>query len=164
MGDDVITTIADEIQQTQPFKSKHQETRIALLRTSALLLNQTDAVLKPHDITVQQYNVLRILKGAAAPMPLMDIGERLVQPTPGISRMIARLERDGLVAREKNPDDGRGVLVALTADGHARLESSSPIVDNLDNVQTSCLNAKELTTLLGYLDRIRHSIRQASAE
>ena len=73
MGDDVITTIADEIQQTQPFKSKHQETRIALLRTSALLLNQTDAVLKPHDITVQQYNVLRILKGAAAPMPLMDI-------------------------------------------------------------------------------------------
>ena len=159
-----LTTIAEEIKQKQPFKSRHQEASIAILRTSALIFNQTDAALKQSDLTVQQYNVLRILKGAAGPMPLMDIGDRLVQPTPGISRMIARLEREGLAARQPNPADGRGVLVTITAKGRERLACSSSIVEALDTAQTATLNDEELSILLGYLDRIRLSIRQAQQE
>src|ERR1041385_7604667 len=57
-------SVAKEIKQTRPFPSASQEASVALLRTADLLHRLLSAVLEPHDVTVQQYNVLRILRGA----------------------------------------------------------------------------------------------------
>jgi DNA-binding MarR family transcriptional regulator len=99
--------------------------------------------------------VLRILRGAGEPLPTMEIGERLVQPTPGITRLIARLERDGFVERQPNPADARSVLVALTPSGRARLTKADPIVASVDDELGQGLSDKELSTLVKLLNKLR---------
>ncbi|HET8797010.1 MAG TPA: MarR family transcriptional regulator, partial [Thermoanaerobaculia bacterium] len=65
-----------EIKQTRPFAGPTQEAAIALLRTADLVRRAMTALLDPHDITVQQYNVLRILRGAGERgLPTLEIAE-----------------------------------------------------------------------------------------
>ena len=72
------TTISEEIKQTRPFRSKSQETAVALMRTAHLLRRKVDAVVATEGITSQQFNVLRILRGAKAPLPTMEISDRMI--------------------------------------------------------------------------------------
>src|SRR5947199_10599404 len=66
----------------------------------------------------QQYNVLRILRGVGPRgLPTLTIAERMIERTPGITRMIDRLEAKGLVARETRPDDRRYVHCRITEEG-----------------------------------------------
>jgi DNA-binding MarR family transcriptional regulator len=93
-------SITDEIKQTRPFRSRSQEATIALMRTAHLLRREVDAVCENEGITSQQYNVLRILRGARAPLPTMEIAERMVEPSCGITRLISTLEQKELINRQ----------------------------------------------------------------
>src|SRR5258706_12493191 len=94
----VPRTIIEELKQTKPFPSKRQEAAVALLRTADVIRRLFGAVVEPKGITVQQYNVLRILRGAGEPgLPTLDIAERMIETTPGITRLIDRLETKKLV-------------------------------------------------------------------
>ena len=107
-----------EIKQTRPFRSSGQEAVVALLRTADVLRRRFAALLAPTEITVQQYNVLRILRGAgAAGLPTLEIAERMVERAPGITRLIDKLEAAGLVARERSAEDRRAVVCRATAKG-----------------------------------------------
>src|SRR5688500_18338261 len=111
------SSITDEIKQTRPFRSRSQEATIALMRTAHLLRRKVDALVAPEGLTHQQYNVLRILRGARGPLPTMEISTRMVEPSPGITRLICTLEDAGYVKREQWAGDRRQVLCQVTPAG-----------------------------------------------
>src|SRR3954466_7364516 len=96
------THIAQEIKQTRPFRTQREEASVALLRTADLLRRMIGTVVEPRGITAQQYNVLRILRGAGDDgLPTLDIAERMIEQTPGITRLMDRLEAKKLVVRKR---------------------------------------------------------------
>ncbi|MFP5247340.1 MAG: MarR family winged helix-turn-helix transcriptional regulator, partial [Thermoanaerobaculia bacterium] len=115
-------TLRDELKQTRPFVTRTQEAALALLRTADLVRRSIGAVVEPEGITMQQYNVLRILRGAGEKgLPTLEIAERMVEQTPGITRLIDRLETKQLVGRERCPTDRRQVFCRITKEGLALL-------------------------------------------
>ncbi|MFL6289525.1 MAG: MarR family transcriptional regulator, partial [Thermoanaerobaculia bacterium] len=106
---------------------------MALIRTSDLVRRAVGRVLEPYDITMQQYNVLRILRGAGEQgLPTLEIAERMVEHAPGVTRLLDRLEAKGLVRRQRCPEDRRQVLCWLTAGGTALVERLDEPVDSAD--------------------------------
>src|SRR5215510_3147270 len=99
------SAIQAEIRQGKPFHSRTQEGLIALMRTVDLLRRAVTEVVEPHGLTLQQYNVLRILRGAQADLPTLEIAERMIEQAPGITRLLDRLEAKGLVARARCAED-----------------------------------------------------------
>ncbi len=155
---DVTSAIQREIGQTQPFRTRAQEATIAILRTADVVRRRITAALEPHGITMQQFNVLRILRGARGkPMPTLDIGERLIEQTPGITRLLDRLEEKGLVRRARCTEDRRQVHCFITQQGLDVLAAVDGTVDGEDDVVGLALSDDELVTLIGFLDRIRHA-------
>lgn len=148
--------IQQEIKQTRPFRSTAQEAGIALLRTTDLVRRRMSAVLEAEGVTVQQYNVLRILRGAGPEgLPTLEIAERMIEQAPGITRLLDRLEAKGLVSRERCPTDRRQVTCRIAKPGLALLAALDPIVDALDDSMLGDLTRAELKQLIQLLDRIR---------
>src|SRR5258708_21554861 len=124
-----LVTIRDEIRQTRPFPSASQEALVALLRTADLLGRFVDDLIAENGITGQQYNVLRILRGAGlGGLPTLDIAERMIEQAPGITRLLDRLEGKKFVRRERPSDNRRQVLCYITKLGLDLLrELDSPL-------------------------------------
>ena len=148
--------IQREIKQTRPFTSRAQEGAIALLRTADVLRRKGEAVLLPHGITGQQYNVLRILRGAQPErLPTLEIAERMIERAPGITRLLDRLEAKGLVHRERCREDRRQVLCSITPAGLALLKKLDDPVITADRKRLGKLKDAELDQLIQLLDAIR---------
>jgi DNA-binding MarR family transcriptional regulator len=116
---------------------------------------RTADLLLPYGLTPQQYNVLRILRGAgAAGLPTLEIAERMIQRAPGITRLLDRLEAKRLVTRKRCPEDRRQVLCYIAPAGLALLARlDGPI--NEDDGMLNILSPADLHKLIGFLDRIR---------
>ena len=154
--------ILKEIKQTRPFASPAQEAIVALLRTADVVNRLVDSVIERHGITGQQYNVLRILRGAGERgLPTLDIAERMIEQTPGITRLIDRLEAKKLVSRERCATDRRQVFCRITASGLSLLAAlDAPVIEAADNA-LGVLKKTELASLIDLLDRTRaHSNQQ----
>lgn len=121
-----------EIWQTKPFASLRHEAVLSVLRTADLLRGVIGASLAPAGITMQQYNVLRILRGAGAMgLPTLAIGQRMIESAPGITRLLDRMEQRDWVTRERCPKDRRVVYARLAPAGEALLTSLDlPIARN----------------------------------
>lgn len=151
-----IGKVGKEIRQTRPFRSAGAEATISLLRTADLLRRRLSAVIEPTGITFQQYNVLRILRGAGADgVPTLEIAERMIERAPGITRLIDRLEAKGLVARRRCTEDRRVVYGMITAEGLELLARLDGQVDATDESAMSHLSTQEQKHLIGLLDTIR---------
>jgi DNA-binding MarR family transcriptional regulator len=150
------SVLQKELKQRTPFESRYHEAYVAVLRTADVIRRRVGHVVEPHGITPQQYNVLRILRGAgAAGLPTLEIADRMVEQAPGITRMIDRLEAKMLVARERGCDDRRQVLCRITDKGTELLATlDAPLRDAHQAVRES-LNEGDIEALLGILDRIR---------
>jgi len=145
-----------EIQQSKPFRSLGQELVVGLLRTSDLVRRAVDRTLAPFDITPQQYNVLRILRGAGeSGLPTLEISDRMLEQAPGITRLLDRLEAKGWVRRERCPHDRRQVLCWLTAPGLALVERLDDPIDAADRDTVAMLSAADQERLLRLLEAIR---------
>jgi len=157
-------TLQREIKQTRPFASPTQEAALSLLRTADLVRRSVSAIVEPHGITPQQYNVLRILRGAGRDgLPTLEIADRMIEQTPGITRLIDRLETKRLVLRERCPTDRRQVFCRITKDGLALLDGlDRPIRDSEENALGG-LSLKQLTQLVSLLDRARNGLHAALA-
>ncbi|HEX7681055.1 MAG TPA: MarR family transcriptional regulator [Thermoanaerobaculia bacterium] len=154
--------IRHELKQNKPFPSRAQEAAVALLRTADVVRRIIGAVVEPNGITTQQYNVLRILRGAEERgLPTLEIAERMIESTPGITRLIDRLETKKLVARERCLTDRRQVFCHITAPGLALLTSLDRPILEATNTALGILKKTELTSLIDLLDRTReHSNEQ----
>lgn len=94
-----------------------KEAVLSLLSAADRTRRHFSELLHPWDLTLQQYNVLRILRGAGPEaLPTLAIAKRMIEKTPGVSRLLDRLEARGLVSRERCREDRRRVLCRLTPD------------------------------------------------
>ena len=152
--------IQRELKQTRPFPSKSQEAAVALLRTADLIRRHVSSVVEERDLTIQQYNVLRILRGAGEKgLPTLEIAERMIEQTPGITRLIDRLEAKKLVTRERCATDRRQVFCRIAAAGLELLATLDTPLREAEEEALSSIGKRELTQLLDLLERARDGIR-----
>jgi DNA-binding MarR family transcriptional regulator len=155
-----MSQLQREIRQGKPFRSRGQEVAVALLRTADLIRRTVGRVLEPHDITPQQYNVLRILRGAGEQgLPTLEIADRMIEQAPGVTRLLDRLEVKGLVRRQRCAQDRRQVLCWLTSTGLELVERLDEPVDSADAEAVAMLTPEEQERLLRMLDAIRSGPR-----
>jgi DNA-binding MarR family transcriptional regulator len=127
-----------------------------LLSTADKVKTFFETVCAPFRITGQQYNVLRILRGAEPEgLPTLTIAERMIERTPGITRMIDRLETKGLVAREVRPHDRRCVYCRITKKGLGLLKLLDGPVEEFNRSAFRALSDAELKQLVALLERTR---------
>lgn len=143
------------IRQDRPFRSLSQEATLSVLVAAERLRRRVSELVEGHGITIQQYNVLRILRGAHPdPLPTLEIGERMIESTPGVTRLMDRLEEKGWVSRVRCQHDRRQVHCSVTRQGLDLLAALDPQMDALDERTATVLNEAELATLIGLLDRL----------
>ena len=150
------TPLQRELRQKRPFRSPAQASALGLLRTADLITRSLARTIEPHGITLQQYNVLRILRGAMPePMATLAIGERMIEQTPGITRLLDRLEAKGLIVRNRCKADRRQVHCHITPSGLALLEALDEPVHVIEEQLMAPLGRADQKALIALLDRIR---------
>jgi len=148
--------ILGEIRQGKPLGSAGEEALLGLFRTSDLLHRQVSGWIEPHGISGQQYNVLRILRGAGEKgLPTLEVADRLVEQTPGITRLLDRLEKKRLIRRQRCAEDRRQVFCRITPEGLDLLGRLDAPIREFHRKVLKMLSASELRTLVRLLDRIR---------
>ena len=102
----------------------------SIMRVQQILLADVEAALRPFALTFARYEVLMLLRFARRrSLPVGRIGARLQVHPASVTNAVARLERDGLVERTQNPDDGRSVLASLTAAGAKVAEAATDVLN-----------------------------------
>ncbi len=150
-------SIETDIKQSK-FRNAYHKMALNLIYTTSWLANSQACLLKPYDLTTQQYNVLRILRGQHPnPVRVNDIIERMLDKMSNASRLVDKLLLKGLVKRTECPHDRRAVDVVITDSGLA-------ILAELDTMQGEWeqklqnLTEDEAFTLSALLDKLRGSL------
>lgn len=100
------------------FATPQQQLMLTVMHTASALHSRHRALLKPYDVTPEQFNILRILRGQKGhPLPLRDISIRMIDRNSNTSRLIDKLVEKGHVQRESCARDRRQVDIALTKQG-----------------------------------------------
>jgi DNA-binding MarR family transcriptional regulator len=147
-----------EIKQKRPFRSVQQEVLLAMTRTAEQIAAPTYEVLREAGISASQYNVLRILRGAGEEgLPCGEISERMVRRDPDLTRLLDRLEKGGLVIRERDTKDRRIVRASITKGGLALLDSLDAPVEESVRGALAHVPVKRLRELLALLEEVRGS-------
>lgn len=153
-----IPSLQREIRQSVPFGSPQEEALLAMFRTSDVLHRRIGRVIEPYGVTAQQYNVLRILRGAEPNgLATLEITDRMIEQAPGITRMIDRLEAKLLVNRERGRQDRRQVVCRITSEGLELLARMDTPVRAADSNILGELSGAEIEDLIRILGRIRSS-------
>lgn len=146
--------IEEEIKQ-QNFGSVKQKSAVNLIYSYFWIKERISKNLKPYGITMQQYNVLRILKGQYPKgITTSDIRDRMLDKMSDASRLVDRLMAQNLVEKRINADDRRLVAVSITEDGLALLEKITANHGNMDSFMDG-LTIEEHNQLNKLLDKLR---------
>lgn len=130
-----------------------------MIRTTDIVLRRITHLLAPYEITSQQYNVLRILRGAGEDgLPTLAIADRMIERTPGVTRLIDRLVAKGWVIRERSTDDRRRVDCTISRTGLDLLAAIDPTMNRFDEDLLGMLDDDEQATLVALLDRVREKL------
>lgn len=146
--------IEEAINQTKPFRNHRHRAMVNLIYTHNWMVDQLRAKIKPYGITMQQYNVLRVLRGAGEPISTSVIRERLLDKMADTSRMVHRLAQKNLVIRRECAHDKRLVDVSLSKEGYALLEQLDELNQSMDHICDS-LSENEAAQLSNLLDKLR---------
>ena len=144
-----------EIKQSRPFNSLAEEAQLNLQRTADHIQIAFTRLFREHGITGQQYNVLRILRGAGEPLPILEIGDRMVTVVPAITGLIDRLEKQGLVRRTRSEEDRRVVSVTILGNGLKLLADLDKPLAKLNKQLLDHMAEDELKTLITLLEKMR---------
>ncbi len=145
-----------EIAQRRPFHSTRAEVAVSILRTAAIIERHFAQVVARSGITTQQYNVLRILRGAGDDgLPTLVIRDRMIHEAPGITRLLDKLEKAGLARRERTSPDRRQVFCFITDRGLTVLEELDEAMRAADDVVVASLTEEEQRTLIELLGKVR---------
>src|SRR5438067_11388130 len=147
-----------EIKQTKPFSSLEEEASLALQLTADRLSRRGAEFLKQHGLSPAQYNTLRILRGAGPTgLPCSEVGERMINRDPDITRMLDRLERRGLVQRRREGKDRRVITTRITPAGLQLVNRLNRPIQQLHRSLLGSLGESRLKSLLRVLDGIREA-------
>jgi len=148
--------IYDELKQSKRFADPRQEAAIALLRTADILRSRIEAALLPHQVSPEQYNVLRILRGAPDHrLPTLEIASRMITRAPNITRLIDKLVQKQYVSRCDHDRDRRVVVVKLTPKGLDLVNGISTSINEIDAQGLAALSKTQVETLIEILDAVR---------
>ncbi len=148
--------LQSEIRQRRPFVSPQQEGVLGILRTADVVRRRLSTAIEPRGLTLQQYNVLRILRGAGEDgLPTLDIAARMIEEAPGITRLLDRLERKRLVLRKRCKRDHRRVLCFIAPPGMALLADLDDVVHRLDRHVLGGITGPHVRRLVRLLDAVR---------
>ncbi|HEX8502999.1 MAG TPA: MarR family transcriptional regulator [Pyrinomonadaceae bacterium] len=146
----------NELKQTKPFASLEEEVILNLARTAEYIGSRAAEVFKRADLTPTQYNALRILRGAGAEgLACGEISERMVTKDSDITRLLDRLERRGLISRERPENNRRVVLTRITDEGLTLLAELDGPVEEGNRRLAGHLGEQRLRTLNELLEALR---------
>ena len=112
------------------FQSEQQRLVLTVLYTASNLMHQHRTLLKPHGITPEQFNILRILKGQrGTPIALKDVTERMIDQNSNTSRLLDKLKKKGWVQCIFCPADRRRIEITLTQEGHRTIDNLSLLME-----------------------------------
>ncbi len=147
----------DEAQQRRR-GSREEAAFVDLLRTTDLLSRGPGRVIKSADLTTNQYNVLRILRGAPEGLACGEVAERMLTRDPDITRLLDRLEKRGLITRSREEKDRRTVVTRITAEGLKLLGKLDEPVQEAHRKQLGHLGRERLQALAGLLAACREKV------
>ena len=150
-----MSKIEEEIQQ-KSFDNNYLKAHVNILFTASWLNNQISDALKDHQITTQQFNVLRILKGTAQkPISVKDLTSRMIDRMSNASRLVDKLVKKGYAHRTPSSTDRRRVDVILTPTGLICVNSASLAVETKIDEIFNTISPEEAEKLSSLLDQIR---------
>ena len=157
--DSTLSALQAELGQRLPFRGPSHEAVVGLARTASVLERAVACVLRPWSLSLAQYNVLRILQGAAPEgLPTLSIRDRMIDPAAAVTRLVDKLEQSGLVARHRVGSDRRQVLCRITPKGSALLGELDPVVAAVHTSVSDALSDDELREFNRMLDRMRSAM------
>jgi DNA-binding MarR family transcriptional regulator len=150
------TRLKDEIRQRKPFRSPAEEVFLNLLRTAEVLSSNVAGLLRSLGLSLPQYNVLRILRGAGTEgLSCSEIGERMVTRDSDITRLLNALEKRKLARRARDPSDRRVIRAAITPAGEQLAALLDGPLDELVRSQLAHMKRADLRLLSDLLERAR---------
>jgi len=145
-----------EIKQNRPFRSAQEEVVLAMIRTADQLAAPMTEVLRQANLSLSQYNVLRILRGAGdEALACGEIAERMIRRDPDLTRLLDKLEARGLVTRTRDTSDRRVVRATIAAEGLRLLESLDDVMERTTKQTLNHMSADRLELLSQLLDEAR---------
>jgi DNA-binding MarR family transcriptional regulator len=145
-----------EAPATPPSGSLEEQTFVALLRTADQLQWRAAEMLKPHGLSPTQYNALRILRGAGPEgLACSEVGARMINRDPDITRLLDRLDRRGLIRRSREQKDRRVIKARITPAGLDLLKSLNREVAEFHRGLLGHLGEERLEFLVQLLETAR---------
>jgi DNA-binding MarR family transcriptional regulator len=144
-----MSSLSSENQLPQPLE---QVAFLTCIKAADILLQGVTRLLKPSDLSISQYNILRILRGALSDgLPCQQISERMISHNPDITRLIDRMEKAGWVQRSRDQHDRRKVMVRIKWKGLQLLSDLDEPVLALQKRQFAALSEGQMGQLLDLL-------------
>ena len=151
-----ISTVGDEIHQSRAFATIEEELLVSLLRTTDVLHERFEQMIRPFNISMTQYNVLRILRGARPKgLACAAIGARMIAEEPDITRLLARLKRLKLIRQHRDRRDRRVLWTQIADAGVKLLRAMDPVVQRAPVELLGRLSRAELTEFIRLLELAR---------
>lgn len=149
-----MVKIEEAIKQRE-FKDPYNKLIVNLLYTHSHIVTAQNTLFKPHDLSPEQYNVLRILKGQNGnPTTVSSIQDRMLNKMSNASRLVEKLKIKDLVKREECPSDRRRVDILITKKGLDLLSDLEKQVEDFNRNYVH-LNSEDVNTLNELLDKLR---------
>jgi DNA-binding MarR family transcriptional regulator len=147
-----------ELKKKRPFASRDQEVLLNILRTNDQLQIRLERLFRQFGLTPSQYNVLRILRGEGQPLPITEIGARTITLVPGMTGLIDRLERAGMVRRDRSPQDRRVIYVEITPKALEILAKLDEPLMELHSQMVGGLSESEKRDIVRLMEKLRSSL------
>jgi DNA-binding MarR family transcriptional regulator len=148
-----------EIRQSRPPGSVEEEVYLNIARTFEVVQQKVTDFLRPYELSPTQYNVLRILRGAGREgVTCSQAAERMLNHDPDMTRLLDRLERRGLVARERSTQDRRVVMTRITDKGMKLLGSIDQPIERFQKQTLRKVGAARLRVLIDLLEQVREAM------
>ncbi len=150
-------SIEKDINQLRKFRNEYHKSVVNLIFTYSWVTEKLKQYIEAEDLTLQQYNILRILRGSDGPLSTLQIRDRMLDKMSDTSRIVDRLVLKKLAKKTISKKDKRLVDVVITAKGKtilAKLDTNQQMIDNAVNNLTE----GEAKILNGLLDKIRGSV------
>jgi DNA-binding MarR family transcriptional regulator len=149
-------SIEKEINQQKPFRNNYLKAYVNVMYTASWINKRQSDAIKKYDISIQQYNILRILKGMSGePATVKMLTERMIDKMSNASRLVDKLLAKHYVQRIENALDRRRVDIYLTEEGSKVMELASRELDAILNNTNQELSLEEAALLSDLLDKLR---------